>query len=43
MIVRFTQLLPEYVPHVKEIGRCMGCVVVDSMVPDDVDCTITQG
>ncbi|MCO5612096.1 hypothetical protein L7F22_066358 [Adiantum nelumboides] len=39
--VRFPGLLPEFSPHVNEIGRCMGFVVGDAAIPEDEDRTIS--
>ncbi|MCO5606705.1 hypothetical protein L7F22_060895 [Adiantum nelumboides] len=38
---RFPGLLPEFAPHVNEIGRCMGFVVGDVVIPEDEDRTIS--
>ncbi|MCO5609250.1 hypothetical protein L7F22_063474 [Adiantum nelumboides] len=38
---RFPGLLPEFAPHVNEIGRCMGFVVGDAVIPEDEDRTIS--
>ncbi|MCO5609206.1 hypothetical protein L7F22_063429 [Adiantum nelumboides] len=38
---RFPGLLPEFAPHVDEIGRCMGFVVGDAVIPEDEDRTIS--
>lgn len=39
--VRFPGLLPEYAPHVEEIGRGMGFVIGDRVVPEGEDHTIS--
>ncbi|MCO5571317.1 hypothetical protein L7F22_025055 [Adiantum nelumboides] len=38
---RFPGLLLEFALHVNEIGRCMGFVVGDAVIPEDEDCTIS--
>ncbi|MCO5576573.1 hypothetical protein L7F22_030386 [Adiantum nelumboides] len=38
---RFLGHLPEFASHVNEIGRCMGFVVGDAMIPEDEDRTIS--
>ncbi|MCO5575461.1 hypothetical protein L7F22_029262 [Adiantum nelumboides] len=38
---RFPGLLPEFAPHVNEIGRCMGFVVGDAVIPSNEDRTIS--
>ncbi|MCO5572676.1 hypothetical protein L7F22_026434 [Adiantum nelumboides] len=38
---RFLGLLPEFAPHVNEIGRCIGFVVGDAVIPEDEDRTIS--
>ncbi|MCO5606330.1 hypothetical protein L7F22_060517 [Adiantum nelumboides] len=38
---RFPRLLPEFAPHINEIGRCMGFVVGDVVITDDEDRTIS--
>ncbi|MCO5559433.1 hypothetical protein L7F22_013033 [Adiantum nelumboides] len=38
---RFPGLLSKFAPHVNEIGRCMGFVVGDAVIPDDEDRTIS--
>ena len=35
----FPGLLPEFVPHLKEIGRCIGYVVEDAIFPSGEDRT----
>ena len=36
---RFLGLLPEFVPHLKEIGRCIGFVVGDALIQEGEDRT----
>ena len=36
---RFPGLLPEFVPHLKEIGRCIGFVVGDALIREGEDRT----
>ncbi|MCO5570220.1 hypothetical protein L7F22_023938 [Adiantum nelumboides] len=38
---KFPGLLPEFAPHVNEIGRCMGFVVGDAVIPIDENRTIS--
>ena len=34
---RFSTLLPKFVPHLREIGKCIGYVVGDALIPDGED------
>ena len=41
VIARFRGLLLEFVPHVQEIGKCLGYVVGNVVALDDADHTTT--